>query len=45
MILGSNQQLNIKHEISGSLYIRQLKPSLNADEKLILLHRELHVQS
>ena len=37
-ILGNNHQSNIKRKISESLYIRQLKPTLNANEKSIPLH-------
>ena len=37
-ILGNNYQSNIKRKISESLYIRQLKPTLNAHEKSIPLH-------
>ena len=37
-LLGNNYQSNIKCKISGSLYIRQLKPTLNAHEKSIPLH-------
>ena len=37
-ILGNSYQSNIKHKISESLYIRQLKPTLNAREKSISLH-------
>ena len=37
-ILGNNYQLNIKCKISESLYIRQSKPTLNAQEKSIQLH-------
>ena len=37
-ILGHNYQLNIERKISESLYIRQLKPTLNAHEKSIPLH-------
>ena len=33
-ILGNNYQSNIKHKISESLYIRQLKPTLNAQTYL-----------
>ena len=36
-ILGNNYQSNIKRKISESLYIRQLKPTLNAHEKSIPL--------
>ena len=36
--LGNNYQSNIKHKISESLFIRQLKPTLNANEKSIPLH-------
>ena len=36
-ILGNNYQLNIKRKISESLFIRQLKPTLNANEKSIPL--------
>ena len=32
-ILGNNCQSNIKRKISESLFIRQLKPTLNANEK------------
>ena len=32
-ILGNNYQSNIKRKISKALYIRQLKPTLNAHEK------------
>ena len=34
-ILGNNYQSNIKRKISESLYIRQLKPTLNANQKSI----------
>ena len=37
-ILGNNYQSNIKRKISESLLIRQLKPTLNANEKSIPLH-------
>ena len=37
-ILANHHQSNFKHKISESLYIRQLKPTLNAHEKLIPLH-------
>ena len=37
-ILGNNYQSNIKRKISESLFIRQLKPTLNANEKSISLH-------
>lgn len=37
-ILGSNYQSNIKRKISESLFIRQLKPSLNKKEKSFPLH-------
>ena len=37
-ILGKNDQSNIKHKISESLFIRQLKLTLNANEKSIPLH-------
>ena len=37
-ILDNNYQSNIKRKISESLYIRQLKPTLNANEKSIPLH-------
>ena len=37
-ILANNYQSNIKRKISESLYIRQLKPTLNAHEKSIPLH-------
>ena len=37
-ILGNNYQLNIKRKQSESLYIRQLKPTLNANEKSVPLH-------
>ena len=36
-ILGNNYQSNIKRKISESLFIRQLKPTLNANEKSIPL--------
>ena len=37
-ILGDNDQSNIQRKITESLYIRQLKPTLNANEKSIPLH-------
>ena len=37
-ILGNNYQSNIKRKISESLFIRQLKPTLNANEKSIPLY-------
>ena len=37
-ILGNNYQSNIKCKISESLFIRQLKLTLNANEKSIPLH-------
>ena len=37
-VFGNNYQSNIKRKISESLYIRQLKPTLNANEKSIPLH-------
>ena len=37
-ILGNNYQSNIKRKISESLFIRQLKPTLNANEKSFPLH-------
>ena len=37
-ILGNNYQSNIKRKISEFLFIRQLKPTLNANEKSIPLH-------
>ena len=37
-ILGNNYQSNIKRKISESLFIRQLKPTLNANEKSVPLH-------
>ena len=37
-ILGNNYQSNIKRKISESLHIRQLKPTLNTNEKLIPLY-------
>ena len=37
-ILGNNYQSNIKRKINESLSIRQLKPTLNANEKSIPLH-------
>ena len=36
-ILGNNYQSNFKPKISGSLFIRQLKPTLNVNEKSVLL--------
>ena len=36
-LLGNNYQLNIKRKISESLFIRQLKPSLNKQDKSIRL--------
>ena len=37
-ILSNNYQLNFKRKISESLLIRQLKPTLNVNEKSITLH-------
>ena len=37
-ILGNNYQSNFKRKISESLRIRQLKPTLNVNEKSITLH-------
>ena len=37
-ILGNNYRSNIKCKISEFLFIRQLKPTLNANEKSIPLH-------
>ena len=37
-LLGNNYQSNIKRKISGSLFIRQLKPSLNKQDKSIPLN-------
>ena len=37
-LLGNNFQSNIKREISESLFIRQLKPSLNKQDKSIPLN-------
>ena len=37
-ILGNNCQSNIERKVSESLYIRQLKPTLNAHEKSVPLH-------
>ena len=37
-ILGNNYQSNFKRKISESLFIRQLKPSLNVNEKSVPLH-------
>ena len=37
-VLGNNYQSNIKRKISESLFIRQLKPTLKANEKSIPLH-------
>ena len=37
-ILGNNYQSNIKRKISESLFIRQLKSTLNGNEKSIPLH-------
>ena len=37
-ILDNNYQSNIKDKIIDSLYIRQLKPTLNANKKSIPLH-------
>ena len=36
-LLGNNYQSNIKRKISESLFIRQLKPSLNKQDKSIRL--------
>ena len=36
-ILGNDYQSNFKRKISESLFIRQLKPMLNVNEKLITL--------
>ena len=36
-ILGNNYQSNIKRKTNESLYLRQLKPTLNAHEKSIPL--------
>ena len=37
-ILGNNYQSNFKQKISESLFIKQLKPTLNVNEKSIMLH-------
>ena len=37
-ILGNDYQPNFKQKISESLFIRQLKPTLNVNEKSITLH-------
>ena len=37
-LLADNYQSNIKQEISGPLFMRQLKPSLNKQDKSILLN-------
>ena len=37
-LLGNNHQSNIKRNISDSLFIRQLKPSLNKQDKSISLN-------
>ena len=37
-LFGNNYQSNIKRKISVSLLIRQLKPSLNKQDKLIPLN-------
>ena len=37
-ILGNNYQSNFKRKISESLFIKQLKPTLNVNKKSITLH-------
>ena len=37
-VLGNNFQSNFKRKISESLFIKQLKPTLNVNEKSITLH-------